>query len=475
MDFLRLFQAHKWGNAGWLILFALSVVLLIYLIRQKRLKSWLLFLPVFSLIIIFNPLFAKLTVDRVFPSYLEYERLTWVMCIPIIIAAVLADSFGKLKTKQCRRAVFSLAIILVLISQVANPLMKLGSLSDNVYKVSDKVLEVADALIDDVEAEGYDVDLENSSRSDAVNRPKVLVQSDSDAGKDGDVMYYGIRQYTSKVQLGQTVISPDTYNADGFNIADWALEKYQYFICVNNDNLRAQAESLGFELLVETDDYLLFKNMKELTLYFVRHGQTEANISNTFAGCGTDTMLTEEGKTQALATGDALSDIDFTSVYTSELTRTRDTANLILSRNTEVESGLEKQVLYYLDDICLGEIDGMSAAEVLSRYPDYSEDAYLGGLDDYDFVSPVGAENKHTVVNRIEYAIYNQIIAYSTSGEDVLVVGHSSFQWWLQNTFIYEDIDGLDNASITVLKYYRGAWQIQCVNASAEEYEVLDE
>lgn len=475
MDFWRLFQEHKWGNAGWMILFVLSIVLLINLIKQKRLKSWLLFLPLFAGIIVYNPVFAELTVGRVFPGYLEYERLTWVMCIPILIAAVFSESLGKFSITKANRVIVVTIVLLIMISQVADPIMKLGIVPENMYKVSDSVLEIADDLIQDVESEGYDTDLEDTSRSDKVNRPTVLVQTDSDAGKDGDSMYYGIRQYSSKVRLEQTIIKPEVYNADDFNIADWALERYQYFVCKNNENLKMQAESLGFELVSETDEYVLLKNMKVLTIYFVTNGQTEIDDEDDFVGAGTNVALSEEGEKQSIAVGEALADVDFTSSYSSELTRAMRTTDLILSENTKTDDDLKNQTLHYLNDMYYGEIDGMSLAEVMSMYPDYSDASYLGEINDSTFVSPVGAESRHNVLNRFHYVIYDQILAYSSTGENVLVVGHKSLQWWLQTVLGDYDMEALDDASITVLKYDRGSWNIQCLNTSAEEYEVADE
>ena len=469
-------QNHKWDNAGWLELFVICVIALIYLVKEKRLKSWLLFLPIFSVIIIYNPIFAKITYGRIFPTYLEYERLTWVMGIPILMAAVLAETVGGLTKKVNRKVFIAIGLVFTLMSQVANPLMKQGNFADNVYKLTSEVYTIADELVRDVESEQYDISLEKSDRTSIDNRPVVLVQADTDIGsKDGNEIYYGIRQYTALVKLDQRTIPPSAYNAETFNLAGWQIEGCQYFICVNNDTLRDQAEQLGFELLEETENYLLFKNVKELTLYFVRHGQTDANISNILAGSGTDAMLTDEGKSQALATGEALSGVDFASVYTSEMTRTKDTANLILSENTEKSDSLSVTSLTNLNDINWGDVEGLSAGEVVSRYPDFSEEKYLGDVSDSSFVSPISAESKYTVVRRINYAIYCQVIASSSTGDNVLVVGHSSMQWWLQKVLNDSSIEGLNNASITVIKYNRGTWEVECINSSAEDYEVANE
>lgn len=63
-------------------------------------------------------------------------------------------------------------------------------------------------------------------------------------------------------------------------------------------------------------------------LYFVRHGQCEANAQNVFAGQRNDSPLTEIGKEQARAAGQAVAalNVSFDRIISSPLSRTRDTA-----------------------------------------------------------------------------------------------------------------------------------------------------
>ena len=205
------------------------------------------------------------------------------------------------------------------------------------------------------------------------------------------------------------------------------------------------------------------------------NGQTELDDEDYFVGAGTNAALSKEGEKQSIAVGKALADISFTSIYSSELTGAMRATDLILSENTKTDDDLKNPTLHYLNDMYYGEIDGMSLDEVMSMYPDYSDASYFGEINDAAFVSPVGAESRHNVVNRFDYVIYDQVLAYSSTGENVLVVGHKSLQWWLQIVLGDYDMEAFDDASITVLKYDRGSWNVQCLNTSAEEYEVADE
>jgi probable phosphoglycerate mutase len=64
--------------------------------------------------------------------------------------------------------------------------------------------------------------------------------------------------------------------------------------------------------------------------YFVRHGESESNLSKTIAG-SIDAALTELGHRQAQATAVLLKPVGVTAIYSSALRRARDTADHIAS------------------------------------------------------------------------------------------------------------------------------------------------
>ena len=64
------------------------------------------------------------------------------------------------------------------------------------------------------------------------------------------------------------------------------------------------------------------------TLYLVRHGETEWNVKGITQG-QTNSSLTENGKQQAKAVADEFKDIKFDAIFSSDLTRTQNTAEII--------------------------------------------------------------------------------------------------------------------------------------------------
>lgn len=83
-----------------------------------------------------------------------------------------------------------------------------------------------------------------------------------------------------------------------------------------------------------------WKGDTEKTVYFVRHGQSEANVGHVFQGH--DSALTEHGREQARAIADRASRLPIEVIITSPWERARDTAHIIaeLIGKPVEESGL---------------------------------------------------------------------------------------------------------------------------------------
>ena len=85
-----------------------------------------------------------------------------------------------------------------------------------------------------------------------------------------------------------------------------------------------------------------------MKLYFIRHGQTMANVDNWFAG-QTDVPLTENGVVQAKAAAKKIEDVEFKAVYSSDLSRAITTQKLMLPDRTAITTPL-------LREFALGEL-----------------------------------------------------------------------------------------------------------------------
>ena len=119
-----------------------------------------------------------------------------------------------------------------------------------------------------------------------------------------------------------------------------------------------------------------------MKLFMVRHGQTTANETVTYAG-QTDAKLTELGKQQAAAIAPVLADIPFDKVYSSDLSRAHDTQKLALP-------GYTAQLLPLLREYDVGSVVGMN----------WDEAAKIHGPFNGDY-SRVGGESTQMVEARV--------------------------------------------------------------------------
>ncbi|MGC8875097.1 MAG: histidine phosphatase family protein, partial [Chloroflexia bacterium] len=102
-------------------------------------------------------------------------------------------------------------------------------------------------------------------------------------------------------------------------------------------------------------------------LYLVRHGRTEWNNAGRLQG-QSDPPLNERGRQQAREAATALEGIPFQAVYSSDLRRARQTAQELVER-----TGLPLRFDRRLREIALGEWEGLTAADIASRWPDLWE------------------------------------------------------------------------------------------------------
>ena len=188
-------------------------------------------------------------------------------------------------------------------------------------------------------------------------------------------------------------------------------------------------------------------------IYMVRHGRTYANEQGLLMGGDGNAELTPEAVGQAKAVGQALSDVSFDRAYTSTLGRTIDTASYLLEGAKQDD--VARQQIRDLDDISWGDAEGYTRQQFMEENNlDEFPDAF-GDTDDADFVSPIHAETKYHFYQRFNNGM-QQIIDDIKPGENVLVVAHSSMQFWLEKQF--PEVQGQDiaNLSVTVIKVNHG-------------------
>lgn len=197
------------------------------------------------------------------------------------------------------------------------------------------------------------------------------------------------------------------------------------------------------------------------TLIFVRHGESEANLSQIFAG-HYDVGLTDKGHKQARLVAQYLQEkycID--KIYASDLLRTMQTA-----APTADMLGLDIIRCNDLREIFAGEWQGLRYADIQSTYP-LEYDVWLR---DIGRAMPVGGESVKALSDRIWYAV--QRIARQSADQTAVIVTHATPIRTLICRLTGRSIDDLkdvswgENAAITVVAVDQGEWKLIQTNVT---------
>ena len=152
--------------------------------------------------------------------------------------------------------------------------------------------------------------------------------------------------------------------------------------------------------------------MSQTRLIVVRHAETTWNREKRMQGT-TDTPLSDVGRVQAQAVGRRLAGRPFSALYSSDLSRARDTARAIAEH-----SGRELVLDPRLQERRFGIFEGLLAAEIMARYPE--EYARFASRDP-DYEVP-GGESARGFVDRCLGCLAE--IAGRHRGEEIVVVTH---------------------------------------------------
>jgi probable phosphoglycerate mutase len=147
------------------------------------------------------------------------------------------------------------------------------------------------------------------------------------------------------------------------------------------------------------------------TIHLARHGETDWNRERRWQG-HLDPPLNALGREQARALAEALADEPIAAVYSSDLRRALDTAEIVAGRLK-----LAVHANASLRELDVGDWSGQTLAELRARYPapvtrwEYSgEPGWKGG------------ESHENMAARVLRAL--RVIAAAHEGEEVLAVSH---------------------------------------------------
>jgi phosphoserine phosphatase len=181
-----------------------------------------------------------------------------------------------------------------------------------------------------------------------------------------------------------------------------------------------------------------------MTLFLVRHGQTDWNEARRFQGAS-DVGLSERGRAQAEALGHALRGRRLAGVYASPLRRAQETAAIAVA-------ALPATPVDELRELSLGQWEGRTVEEIRRE----AGDPYLAWLRAPHDCPPPGGEPLDRVAARVRGALA-RIAAAHGEDDEVLVVAHGGVISVYACALLGSSFNSLwrlrvDNCSLTVVK-----------------------
>jgi broad specificity phosphatase PhoE len=193
--------------------------------------------------------------------------------------------------------------------------------------------------------------------------------------------------------------------------------------------------------------------MSVTKVYLIRHGETEWNIIGRWQGI-LDAPLNEIGQEQARKLAAYLGKEKIEAIYTSDLSRAADTAQ-VLAHALKLSPIVDKR----LRELDIGVFQGLTKPEILQKYPQEFE-AFTA--HPFDYRIPQG-ESRQQLQERMLEAWQDLI---SREGvHEIAIVTHGGAIKMLLSALYPEQKDSFEaqdfpNVSITGLKRLEGSWQI---------------
>jgi len=190
-----------------------------------------------------------------------------------------------------------------------------------------------------------------------------------------------------------------------------------------------------------------------MILHCVRHGESTYNAEGRLQGQSDRPVLSERGRRQSAAAAEALAAFPVEAIYSSPLSRARQTAEIIAGR-----LGLEIRSEPRLKEIDVGVFEDRLRSEVAAVYP---EELARWVSGDVEFRIP-GGESRRDLARRGAEAL--EAIAAAGLGQ-VVVVAHGGLLVAAVKALLRLPADApptaLENGSITRLARGRdGRWEV---------------
>lgn len=154
------------------------------------------------------------------------------------------------------------------------------------------------------------------------------------------------------------------------------------------------------------------------TIYVVRHGEAEFNAKRMIGGTFEPNPLTPEGRKQALKLAKSIENIQIDKIYSSDLSRAKQTAQIIASK-----MGLPIEIEKLLRERSWGSLQGKTFEEAKRIYPEsFKKEGEIEGDEAFEFRYVKDMESLGEAVLRFKRFL--EMVISEQQGKTILAVSH---------------------------------------------------
>lgn len=190
--------------------------------------------------------------------------------------------------------------------------------------------------------------------------------------------------------------------------------------------------------------------MKKLTTIFVvRHGQTEFNIKKIIGGTLEPNPLSATGKDQAIKLGKRFENIKLDMIYSSDLSRAKETAKIIADMKN-----LPVNVSKLLQERDWGSLQGKTFEEARKEHKKaFLEESKIEGEEALNFKYVKDMESLKDTITRFKHFL--AMIINKEQGKTILAVSHFDIMIGYLVDLGFGSYQELMNAKFDHMGYYK--------------------
>ena len=210
--------------------------------------------------------------------------------------------------------------------------------------------------------------------------------------------------------------------------------------------------------------------MQEVEFYIIRHGETLLNKLGKAQGL-TDSPLTANGIQSAVGLKQAFCNIDFSSVYSSELSRAYNTAEIICGERCDVHK--DKR----LREWCLGNFEAENFRDFINNILNCNKNLKTNELNEHlpeicdtiKLTDTTGMAESFDDITKRLISFFKDAAEYHFNfrGGKILVVTHAFAIKTILHIFAYDELKNvgkISNSSATVIAYNGNNFYVKAVN-----------